>query len=79
MESNDGNKKEALAQLAIWLTANLKKVKQLRCFAGEGDMDSSNTLLPVVGYTVFGHDWYTYIAYRSENGVVSCCECYCGE
>lgn len=72
MKSNDGGKQEALAQLAIWLTANLEKVKRLRYFARDGNVDFSNKLLPIVGYTVVGHDWYTYIVYGSENGVVGC-------
>ena len=72
VKSNDGGKQEALAQLAIWQTAHLEKIKQLRYFATDGDVDFSNRLLPIVGYTVVGHDWYTYIVYRSEDGVVSC-------
>ncbi|KAB8202246.1 hypothetical protein BDV34DRAFT_237096 [Aspergillus parasiticus] len=53
VKPDDGGKKEALAQLAIWLKP----------------LDLADWLLPTIGYTVVGHDWYVYIAYRIGNEV----------
>jgi hypothetical protein len=61
VKSDDGGKKEALAQLAIWLAAGLEKVRQLgEQVRAEGE-DSINWLLPSVGLTIIGHDWYIYL------------------
>ncbi|OCK81060.1 hypothetical protein K432DRAFT_381661 [Lepidopterella palustris CBS 459.81] len=55
-----GSKDEALTQLAIWLCAGLENHRKLaKCPAED--------LLPVVGWTVVGHDWHLYIAYRALN------------
>lgn len=64
-----GEKKEALAQLAIWLSGNLEKMRRLGELA-KGPLDQADWLLPTIGYTVVGHDWYVYIAYRLGNEVV---------
>ncbi|KAK5020687.1 hypothetical protein LTR60_000298 [Cryomyces antarcticus] len=61
-QSNGGNT-EALAQLAIWLTAGLERTKLL----GElnGEHFPVDQLQPMIGWTVVGHDWHSYIAYRA--------------
>jgi hypothetical protein len=68
VKQENGGKDEALAQLATWLAAGLENLRKL------GDSSrkmpfSCDELHPVVGWTVIGHDWHTYIAYRtSRNG-----------
>ncbi|KAL3477471.1 hypothetical protein BJX99DRAFT_269872 [Aspergillus californicus] len=66
VKSDEGSKKEALAQLAIWLAAGLEKIRQLgEQVKGEGEgEDSTNWLLPSIGLTIIGHDWYIYLAYK---------------
>lgn len=70
VKPDDGGKKEALAQLSIWLNANLEKMRRLQVLA-QGSQPVPMNILPTVGLTVIGHDWYTYIAYRLENEMVS--------
>jgi hypothetical protein len=68
---DDGGNKEALAQLAIWLAAGLEKIRQLgEQVKGEGE-DSINWMLPSLGLTIIGHDWYIYLAYKVGHEVVS--------
>lgn len=70
VKSDDGGKKEALAQLAIWLAAGLEKIRQLgEQVKGEGK-DPADWLLPNIGLTIIGHDWYIYLAYKAGNEVV---------
>ncbi|OCK76524.1 hypothetical protein K432DRAFT_462906 [Lepidopterella palustris CBS 459.81] len=59
-----GSTEEALAELAIWLCAGLESHRQLAECTAEN-------LLPVVGWTVVGPEWRTYMAYRAlnQNGV----------
>ncbi|TKA79582.1 hypothetical protein B0A49_08194 [Cryomyces minteri] len=61
-QSNGGNT-EALAQLSIWLTAGLERIKLL----GElnGEQFPVDQLQPMIGWTVVGHDWHSYIAYKA--------------
>jgi hypothetical protein len=61
-QSNGGNT-EALVQLAIWLAAGLEKLSRLQGLHGE--KPDSRVLLPAIGWTVIGHDWNLYIAFRS--------------
>ncbi|KAL4935708.1 hypothetical protein BDV06DRAFT_217228 [Aspergillus oleicola] len=64
-----GSKKEALAQLAIWLAASLERIRQLgEQVKGKGK-DSANWLQPTIGITIIGHDWYMYLAYKVGNKV----------
>jgi hypothetical protein len=60
-QSNGGNT-EALVQLAIWLAAGLEKLSRLQGLHGE--KSDSRVLLPAIGWTVIGHDWNLYIAFR---------------
>ncbi|OCK75633.1 hypothetical protein K432DRAFT_397107 [Lepidopterella palustris CBS 459.81] len=60
VKRESGSKDEALSQLAIWLCAGLESHRQLAEYPAEH-------LLPVVGWTVVGHDWHMYIAYRALN------------
>ncbi|KAL3439937.1 hypothetical protein BJX65DRAFT_315282 [Aspergillus insuetus] len=60
-QSNGGNT-EALVQLAIWLAAGLEKLSRLQGLHGE--KSDSRALLPAIGWTVIGHDWNLYIAFR---------------
>ncbi|KAB8263114.1 hypothetical protein BDV32DRAFT_136177 [Aspergillus pseudonomiae] len=55
-------------ELAIWLSGNLEKMRRLGELA-KGPLDQADWLLPTIGYTVVGHDWYVYIAYRLGNEV----------
>ncbi|KAE8407142.1 hypothetical protein BDV37DRAFT_280398 [Aspergillus pseudonomiae] len=68
VKADDGGKKEALAQLAIWLSANLERLVRLGELV-KGPLNPTDWLFPTVGYTVIGHDWFTYIAYRVGNEV----------
>ncbi|KAE8380472.1 hypothetical protein BDV26DRAFT_279535 [Aspergillus bertholletiae] len=68
VKADDGGKKEVLAQLAIWLSANLERLVRLGELV-KGLLNLTDWLFPTVGYTVIGHDWFTYIAYRVGNEV----------
>ncbi|KAL4741738.1 hypothetical protein BDV11DRAFT_167873 [Aspergillus similis] len=60
-ESNGGNT-EALVQLAILLSAGLEKLSRLQALLGT--KSDSRELLPGIGWTVIGHDWNLYVAFR---------------
>lgn len=66
VKQDDGGKKEALAQLCIWLAAGLNKVQKLGQL-GHQDQYSSNEVLPMIGFTIVGHEWYTYLSYKRSN------------
>ncbi|PKY04585.1 hypothetical protein P168DRAFT_136543 [Aspergillus campestris IBT 28561] len=66
VKPDDEGKKEVLAQLSIRLNATLEKMRRLQVLA-KGSQPVPMNLLPTVGLTVIGHDWYTYIAYRLED------------
>ncbi|KNG84678.1 hypothetical protein ANOM_006987 [Aspergillus nomiae NRRL 13137] len=59
VKQSDGSSMEALVQLSIWLAAGLEKLLQLRNLQGQ-EFD----LLPTVGWTVIGHEWNLYVAFR---------------
>lgn len=60
-QSNGGNT-EALVQLTIWLVAGLEKLLQLGNL--RDNPLSSHELPPALGWTVIGHYWHLYIAFR---------------
>lgn len=64
VKPENGGKDEALVQLATWLSAGLENVKTLGSASREEPF-SSEELLPMLGWTVIGHDWHTYIAFRT--------------
>jgi hypothetical protein len=70
VKSDNRGKKEALAQLAIWLAASLEKVQQLGEQVKAKGKDSINWLLPSLGLTIIGYNWYIYLAYKVSNKVV---------
>lgn len=61
----NGNCVEALAQLATWFASGFTKIRELNLEAGEGVV--INDLPPMIGWTVVGHDWRTYMACDLEN------------
>jgi len=65
VKPENGGKMDALVQLATWFAAEFEHLRKL------GEMSRSeylcDSLRPVVGWTIIGHDWHTYIAYRSLN------------
>lgn len=65
VKQENGGKDEALAQLAIWLAAGLENLRRLSKL-GRKQPHLDEELHPTVGWTVIGHDWYTYIAYRAN-------------
>jgi len=65
VKQENGGKDEALAQLAIWLSAGLENVRRLGEL-GQKRQYLGEELRPTVGWTVIGHDWHTYIAYRAS-------------
>jgi len=67
VKQENGGKDEALAQLAIWLAAGLENVRRLGELS-QRQQSLGEELHPVVGWTVIGHDWHTYIAYRVNQG-----------
>ncbi|KAK3216149.1 hypothetical protein GRF29_8g2368657 [Pseudopithomyces chartarum] len=67
VKQENGGKNEALAQLAIWLAAGLESVRRLGEL-GQEQQYLVEELHPVVRWTVISHDWYTYIAYRVNQG-----------
>ena len=65
VKQENGGKDEALVQLAIWLAAgseNLRRLSEL----GRQEVLPAEEDRPIVGWTVIGHDWHTYIAYRAN-------------
>ena len=62
VKQSNGGKMEALAQLSIWLASGLEKLLQLSNLQGKGV--EHFPLLPTLGWTVVGHDWHLYIAFR---------------
>ncbi|KAK4962222.1 hypothetical protein LTR66_012763, partial [Elasticomyces elasticus] len=64
VKQSNGGKMEALAQLAIWLASGLEKLLQLSNPQGKDARHLS--LLPTLGWTVVGHDWHLYIAFRGS-------------
>lgn len=62
VKRSNGDKKEALLQLIIWLSAGLEKLLRLGNSRNK-ELDGSQ-LLPTIGWTVIGHDWYLYIGFR---------------
>jgi hypothetical protein len=69
VKPDDGGKKEALAQLTIWLTAGIRRTAQLYQIAEEGSAEGR--VPPTLGFTVIGHDWHTYMAYDLGKEMVS--------
>ncbi|KAH8710129.1 hypothetical protein GQ44DRAFT_742923 [Phaeosphaeriaceae sp. PMI808] len=68
VKQENGGKDEALAQLAIWLAAGLENVRRLGEL-GQKRQYPGEEVRPTVGWTVIGHDWHMYIAYRAnQNG-----------
>lgn len=65
VKQENGGKDEALAQLAIWLAAGLENVRRLGEI-GQKRKYLGGELCPTVGWTIVGHDWHTYIAYRAN-------------
>jgi len=63
VKQSNGVNTEALAQLSIWLTAGLEKTRLLG--ASSGQTSRIDQLQPMIGWTVIGHDWHTYIAFRA--------------
>ncbi|KAE8153589.1 hypothetical protein BDV25DRAFT_21724 [Aspergillus avenaceus] len=62
VKQSNGGGTEALVQLAIWLAAGLEKSSKLHNL--RGDKSGNLELLPNIGWTVIGHDWNLYIAFR---------------
>ena len=64
VKRDGGNGPEALAQLSMWLAAGITSLSRLRnC---QKDHMPSQKRLPLMGWTVVGHRWETYIAYEKE-------------
>ena len=62
VKESNGDNKEALLQLTIWLSAGLEKLQRLGNSRNK-ELDGSQ-LLPTIGWTVIGHDWHLYIGFR---------------
>lgn len=62
VKESNGDNKEALLQLTIWLSAGLEKLLHLSNSRNK-ELDGSE-LLPTIGWTVIGHDWHLYIGFR---------------
>ncbi|KAF7857328.1 hypothetical protein EAF04_009569 [Stromatinia cepivora] len=72
VKQENGGKDEALIQLAIWLAAGLWNIRKLGEL-GQKQPYLCKELHPMVGWTVIGHDWYTYIVYMGDqNGQDAC-------
>ncbi|KAM3068374.1 hypothetical protein ACMFMG_009512 [Clarireedia jacksonii] len=62
VKPGNGGNDEALIQLAVWFAAGLQNLRRF----GELDERPPEDLYPTVGWTVIGHDWYTYIVYTTQ-------------
>ncbi|KAJ9634223.1 hypothetical protein H2199_009053 [Coniosporium tulheliwenetii] len=58
-----GDNKEAQAQLSIWLAAGLEHMWRLGNSAKK-EPYPIESLQPMVGCTIVGHDWHTHIAFK---------------
>lgn len=56
----NGNNVEAFAPLATWFASDFTKRRQLNLQARKAA--GKDKLLPMIGWTVAGHDWLTYVA-----------------
>lgn len=69
VKRNGGNGQDAQAQLFLWLAAGITSLRLLRTCRKEGSYAMKR--LPLVGWTVVGHRWETYIAFEREAYSVS--------
>lgn len=56
----NGNRVEAFARLAAWFASDFTKIRELNPQARKAA--GKDELLPMIGWTVAGHDWLTYTA-----------------
>ena len=70
VKESGGDYNEAVTQLGIWSAACLEKLMQLRRSSSRNATDSGEYLLPIVGWTVVGHEWKLHICWKSMDGAV---------
>jgi hypothetical protein len=80
VKESGGDYNEAVTQLGIWSAACLEKLKQLHRGSGGAtdSLGSGESLLPIVGWTVVGHEWKLHICWKSMDGAVVRCRCAVG-
>ncbi|KAH9204357.1 hypothetical protein DL95DRAFT_398581 [Leptodontidium sp. 2 PMI_412] len=73
VKESGGDYNEAVTQLGIWSAACLEKLKQLHRGSGGAtdSLGSGESLLPIVGWTVVGHEWKLHICWKSMDGAVT--------
>ncbi|KAE8372231.1 hypothetical protein BDV26DRAFT_105033 [Aspergillus bertholletiae] len=66
VKQENGGKDEALAQLATWLAAGMENTRKLWNRSPKA-LHSYRDLPPMVGWTVIGHDWHTWVTFGATN------------
>lgn len=69
VKEQGGDYNVAVMQLGIWCAAGLELVRTL-WEEGSNAEGRVNTLRPMVGWTVVGHDWKLHIAWKEADGSV---------
>ncbi|GAB1194375.1 hypothetical protein APSETT444_003620 [Aspergillus pseudonomiae] len=68
VKNENGGKDEALAQLATWIAAGMENTRKLWGQSSEEERPYCD-LPPMVGWTVVGHDWHTWVTFgATKNG-----------
>ncbi|OGM50938.1 hypothetical protein ABOM_000522 [Aspergillus bombycis] len=71
VKHENGGKDEALAQLATWIAAGMENTRKLWSRSSE-EVHPYCDLPPMVGWTVVGHDWHTWVTFgATDNGTDS--------
>ncbi|UCK58878.1 hypothetical protein AFCA_001714 [Aspergillus flavus] len=66
VKHENGGKDEALAQLATWIVAGMENTRKLWSQSSE-EVHSYRDLPPMVGWTIVGLDWYTWVTFGATN------------
>ncbi|KAE8323647.1 hypothetical protein BDV39DRAFT_181838 [Aspergillus sergii] len=66
VKHENGGKDEALAQLATWIVAGMENTRKLWNQPSE-EVHSYRDLPPMIGWTVVGHDWFTWVTFGATN------------
>ncbi|GMF69837.1 unnamed protein product [Aspergillus oryzae] len=66
VKHENGGKDEALAQLATWIVAGMENTRKLWSQSSE-EVHSYRDLPPMVGWTIVGLGWYTWVTFGATN------------
>lgn len=65
-----GNEAEAQSQIYTWLGSGITKRRQLMASAAQQtDQSLTDQPMPLLGWTIVGHQWKLYVAFGEGNGM----------